>query len=308
MESFKNILVAVDVVQAAHRELERAQQIARYSGGSLHIVDVLRDMSFAGRLFSHQWQAEHEQLAQEKLHALEALAEKSRQQGVPATCELLRGKFSQRLIEAVETRHIDLIVRTAKGARSSEPGYIGSTSSQLLLHAPCALWLTQGEHAAGCKRVLAAIDATPDDQAHAALNRSILQRGRDLVEREACELHVVYVWDLYGAELMRGRIPDSELEAMLERNRALHEESYEGILNQFGLHTQDANVHMLRGEATVAIPQLCARHEIDLLICGTVSRIGLTRIMIGNTANRMLHRVPCSILAIKPEETGTSNG
>lgn len=300
MHAFKNILVAVDLAQPTHPELERARQIARYSDGTLHIVDVLRDLNMAARFLSAKWQATHEELAQEKREQLEKLAQACRQDGIQSTSELLRGHFSQQLIEVVNARHIDLLVRSAKGAHSSEVGYLGSTSSELLRRAPCALWLTQGEHAAGCKRILAAIDATPDDQAHAALNRQILRRSLDLVEREGCDLQVVYVWDVFGAELLRDRLPESEFEEMLERNRAAHEESYERVLSEFNLHARDNHVHMLRGEPIVVIPEFCRKREIDLMVCGSVSRIGISGMMVGNTANRMLKRIPCSILALKP--------
>ncbi|MGN6133827.1 MAG: universal stress protein [Aureliella sp.] len=301
MQPYKNILVAVDVAQSAHPELERAQQLARASGGSLHIVDVLRDMNVAARLLSTQWKAGHEALANEKTRGLEALAESSRSQRIETTCELLRGKFSQQLIQVAEARKIDLLVRTAKGAHSSEPGPIGSTSNQLLRRAPCDLWLTQGENAGSCKRILAAIDATPDDQAHAALNRIILQRSLDLVEHHGCELQVVYAWDVFGAEMIRHHMSDSEFEETLERNRVAHEESYERELSEFGLHARDMNVHMLRGEPVVVIPAFCRAREIDLIVCGTVARGGISGVMIGNTANRILNRIPCSILALKPQ-------
>lgn len=301
MHAFKNILVAVDLAQETHPELERALQIARYSSGTLHIVDVLRDLNMAARFLAPKWQAGLEELAQEKRAALEKLAQSCRAQGIASTTELLRGHFSQQLLEVIAARHIDLLVRSAKGARSSETGYLGSTSSELLRRAPCALWLTQGEHAEGCKHILAAVDATPDDEAHAALNRQILRRSLDLVEREGCDLQVVYVWDVFGAELLRDRLPESDFDEMLERNRVAHEESYERVLSEFNLSARSNNVHMLRGEATVVIPEFCRKREIDLMICGTVSRVGISGMMIGNTANRMLKRIPCSILALKPE-------
>lgn len=305
MHAFKNILVTVDLVQQTHPELERAQQIARYSGGTVHIVDVLRDLNMAARFLAPQWQASHEELAQEKVAALEKLAQASRQQGIETTSTLLRGNFSQQMLEVVQSRRIDLIVRPAKGTNSSEEGYLGSTSSELLRRAPCAIWLTQGEHSDECKHILAAVDATPDDEAHTVLNRQILQRSLDLVEREGCDLQVVYVWDVYGAELLRDRLPESDFEEMLQRNRVAHEESYERVVSEFHLHTRDNNVHMLRGEATTVIPDFCRKREIDLMVCGTVSRVGITGMMIGNTANRMLKRIPCSILALKPEMPAT---
>jgi nucleotide-binding universal stress UspA family protein len=41
-------------------------------------------------------------------------------------------------------------------------------------------------------------------------------------------------------------------------------------------------------------------HEIDLVVMGTVARSGLSGILIGNTAEKVLGKVRCAVLAIKP--------
>jgi universal stress protein E len=298
MKPYQHILVALDCGQTQSVELRRAIRVSQVHHASLHIVDVLRDLNMAARLLP-QWQSEHDKVAAEKTAALAALAEQAKGEGVSATSQLLRGSYSEQLIEVVKQRGIDLLIRSAKGARSSESGAIGATSNQLLRQAPCDLWLTQGDSAASCKRVLAAIDATPDDEAHAALNRTILARCQELAMREACDMHIAYVWDIYDAELLRGRLPEDAFDEMIERNRLSHEEYYERALSPFGFHVTDRNVHLLRGAATHVIPEFCQQHSIDLLVCGTVARAGLSGIMIGNTANRMLSKIPCSILALR---------
>jgi nucleotide-binding universal stress UspA family protein len=298
MNSLEHILVAVDSEQPDSPELQRALAIARYSGASLHIVDVIRDLNMAARLMP-SWQAAHEKLGQEKLTALKALADRYEGQGITTSHELLHGEYSQALLKVIEERQIDLLVRSAKGARSAESGAIGATSNQLLRRAPCALWLTQGEDPSQCQRIVAAIDATPDDAAHAALNRVILSRSLELVEREGCRLDVVYVWNILDAELLQDRVPKSDLDEMIERNQACHVEAYERVLSEFDLHASDENVHLIRGEPTQVIPEFCQTHRSDLLVCGTVARRGISGLMIGNTANRMLQKIPCSILALR---------
>ena len=39
----------------------------------------------------------------------------------------------------------------------------------------------------------------------------------------------------------------------------------------------------------------------NLLIMGTIARSGISGILIGNTAERLLPHVPCSVLALKPD-------
>ena len=299
MHNIQHILVAVDSGQATSPELARAVTIAKYSGASLHVVDVLRDLNMAARLLP-QWQAAHEKVAEEKQAALKQMAESCQAQGVLASCELLSGGYSQALLKVISDRQIDLLVRSAKGVQSSESGAIGATSNQLLRQAACALWLTQGDRAVECKRIVAAIDATPDDDTHAALNRVILSRSLELVEREGCTLDVVYVWNILDAELLQGRVPKADFDEMVERNRACHVEAYQRVLSDFDLHVSDPHVHLIRGAPTQVIPEFCQTHPMDLLVCGTVARRGISGLMIGNTANRMLNKVPCSILALRP--------
>ncbi len=299
MHNIEHILVAVASQQADAPELARAVAIARYSGASLHIVDVLRDLNMAARLLP-QWQTAHEKIAQEKQAQLKQLADACHAQGITASYQLLRGGYSQALLKVIAERQIDLLVRSAKGTQSSESGAIGATSGQLLRQAPCALWLTQGAAPSGCTRIVAAIDATPNDEAHASLNRVILSRSQELVEREGCSLDILYVWDILDAELLQDRVPKEDFDEMVESNRACHAEAYERVLSDFGYHTTDPHVHLIRGAPTQVIPQFCASHNMDLLVCGTVARSGISGLMIGNTANRMLSKVPCSILALRP--------
>jgi nucleotide-binding universal stress UspA family protein len=37
------------------------------------------------------------------------------------------------------------------------------------------------------------------------------------------------------------------------------------------------------------------------VVMGTGARTGLTRRLVGDTADRVLQRVPCSVLAVKPD-------
>ena len=40
---------------------------------------------------------------------------------------------------------------------------------------------------------------------------------------------------------------------------------------------------------------------IDLVVMGTVARAGIAGMLIGNTAERVLRKLPCSVLTVKPD-------
>jgi universal stress protein E len=48
------------------------------------------------------------------------------------------------------------------------------------------------------------------------------------------------------------------------------------------------------------IARYAANHDVNLLVMGTIGRIGLPGFFIGNTAEDVLNVVRCSVLAVKP--------
>ena len=74
------------------------------------------------------------------------------------------------------------------------------------------------------------------------------------------------------------------------------------LLAPFDFSLDDRRVHMLNGDPGQVIPRLVAKEKIDLLVMGTIARTGVPGLLIGNTAERMLQAVDCSVLAIKPRD------
>ena len=61
-------------------------------------------------------------------------------------------------------------------------------------------------------------------------------------------------------------------------------------------------MYLIKGEAGRVIPEVAAKNEADLIIMRTLSRSGVAGFLIGNTAEKILHRVDCSVLAVKPDD------
>ncbi len=60
-------------------------------------------------------------------------------------------------------------------------------------------------------------------------------------------------------------------------------------------------MHLLKGNAGTLIPELAQEKAIELIVMGTVCRTGVSGMIIGNTAETVLRRVDCSVLAVKPD-------
>ena len=60
-------------------------------------------------------------------------------------------------------------------------------------------------------------------------------------------------------------------------------------------------MHLLKGNAKDEIPRLAGELQVDLIVMGTLARAGIPGFIMGNTAETILNRIDCSVLAVKPE-------
>ncbi len=302
MQLFQRILVVVDASRSDSHELQRAINLASQTDAALHVVDVVKDANLTLRLLSRDYTHIHELLLKEKREQIQKLVDQCTARGIKASGEVLEGVSSQQTLAVAKKFGADLIIRATKGAGSRQAGNLGTSAQKLVQQAPCATWLADSEHEPNCKTIVAAVDASPDDTAHNKLNHRILDIARQLATQEKCRLLTCYVWNLYGSDMLRHRLPASEFEALLELNRQQHIDGFEKLLAEFGMHANEPTSKMLEGEPSSAIPELCQTEQADLLICGTVARHGISDLLLGNTAARIVNRVDCSVLAITPEK------
>ena len=303
MKRFQNILVAVDSRQDEHPALEWAVRLAEHNQAKLKIVDLLPDLPWVAKLAMSDSESSQQALAEHKRRILNSVAEPIRDKGIDVTTQLLFGKTSFAIIHEVLRSQHDLVVRISKGAHSRRIGFFGTTSMRLLRKCPCAVWLVRADTPPRFNRVLAAIDPAPHDIARETMNGAILELGESIVEYERGQLHVVHVWELFGEHLLKSRYKSDELEEARRNAERRVAAALDGVLSPHGLSHQAGCVHLICDELGPghAISELAKREHIDLIVMGTIARTGIKGALMGNTAEQVLDRIECSILAIKPD-------
>lgn len=301
MERFRNILVAVDSEFEKQPALESAIRLAEQNQAKLKVVDVVPDYSWAVRLAMSDHKRAHQALAEEKSRYIESIAKPLRDRGIDVSTKVLFGKASREIIREVLRSQHDLVVRVTKGANSRRTGFFGTTSMRLLRRCPSAVWLVQTDAQPRLARVLAAVDPNPNDDTHAEMNRTIMELGMSIAEN--AEFHVVHAWNLFGLRHATSRDNLGEFEATKRKVEAEVAREFDRFLSDYGLNHQADHVHLRCDEIGPehAILELAKQQEIDLIVMGTVGRAGVAGALMGNTAERVLDQLECSVLAIKPD-------
>jgi universal stress protein E len=304
MYPYKNLLAALDSYSERQPALETALALARDGKASIKLVDVVRDLGWAARLLVRDVEHVHDLLRQERQQFLQQQAERVRAAGIPVTTAVLEGRYSDEIIrEALRGGH-DLVIKVAKGRLSRRAGFFGTTALRLLRQCPTPVWIAKPESTGRVERIVAAVDARPDEESdpeHIDLNHQILAWARAACTAEACDVHVAYAWSIYGESVLRSHMSEEDFQQMEAESLARHRGGLSKLLSGYGLKIDSPNVHLLRGEAAAVIPQLVRELNADLIVLGTVARSGVTGWLLGNTAESILEQVTCSVLALKPK-------
>jgi universal stress protein E len=196
----------------------------------------------------------------------------------------------------------DLVLKTADGGGMLQRSIFSSVGMHLMRKCPCPVWVIRPDRTPEFDRIVAAVDAESPDADHNGLNNQILELASALARTENAELHIVQVWQLWMEQTLRGRarFHEDEVDAMARKQEASVREALKRLLDHHGLSDASTKIHVLKGAPGYAIPELVRHVKADLLVMGTVCRVGVPGFLIGNTAEKILNEVDASVLALKP--------
>ena len=91
--------------------------------------------------------------------------------------------------------------------------------------------------------------------------------------------------------------PMTELDNAITKQQA----KLEALLQPYGIAIDDENVHLVKGQPAESINRIAKRNDNDIIVMGTVDRVGIPGLFIGNTAEEIFQTTACSVLAVKPD-------
>lgn len=300
MFPFQNILVVIDSSDSQQPVLDRAVEYSLKHQAQLTVVDSVPEFRWAQKLVLSS-ESEHlpELLARDKSERLRKLVAPIRRRGIKVKHRVLVGRSSLEITKQVLRNKHDLVMKAAKGRHSRQSGFLGTTAKGLLRNCPCTIWLLKPEHHGPFQHALAAVDARPGDWDHEELNTRILQTATNFCLDEAIELDVVSAAGIAGSGYLGKYAATDEFRSMLASIRAEHQRNLNSLLSHYKSVPAD-HIHLLEDEASAEIPAYLKQHGVDLLVIGTVARRGIAGFFLGNTAEVILNKVECSVLAVKP--------
>lgn len=306
MNGFQNILLYASGERGGAATFAKVVDLSQAFKARLTIVDVVdSSRSVIQWMFQSSVHEEARELAESRARRrLQRLAESARERGIEATVEVLVGKPFVELIRTVVRQDCDLLVKTARGQGGIRERLLGSTALHLMRKCPSPVLVVKPKRRLQFTRILAPIDIRPEDSAANSVNIRIMETALSLAEFQGGQLHILHAWRPYGATLLssgRSKIPKEQLRQYVRSYEKAHRDRLEEFLSGYSLDHLDHRVHFVQGDADSLIPQLAARHRVNLVVMGTITMLGFAGSLIGSTAEEVLPQLNCSMLTIKPE-------
>lgn len=284
MHRFKKVGVVLDLNKPNTDVLSHAKELSDINQADIHVLCVLPP----------------------SLDGLKNVSIKKKLQSqltFDAQITFLVGKPVIEITKYVDQYNLDILLIESEEIDSLNKYFFGSLPHSLMRKAPCPVWMVKKPVKETYEKILIAIDWDETETA-SSFNDKLVEIGTSYATLQSAECYLVTVFRLVGESILSGpyiQMPEAELEERKNKAKAECAQAFEKIQARHKDILHGVQTVMLYGEPGAAIPEFVSENDFDLIIMGTLARTGIKGFVIGNTAETILNRVDCSIMAIKPE-------
>jgi universal stress protein E len=223
--------------------------------------------------------------------ALEAALAELHSDSVEATLVSSEERASLALLRQARELDADLVMVGKRSHEGRHGQKLGSVSLALVTQSPWPVWVVQYSADPALKKILAATDLSPVGDKLVALAGALAQRFD-------AELHVAHAIGLPFQVQFEGA--EAEARFAEKASSAAAERIHAALVGTE--HEVPPRLHIGIDAPTQAILAGEQHLRPDLVVLGSVSRGGIAGFLLGNTADRLLGCLKCSILTVKPDD------
>jgi universal stress protein E len=301
MEGFRKILFFADGARGEKQALRAAVELARHDGAELTVMDVVPHVSTDDSRLEHTIHRLQQSMIDERTRELEDMIAAIVPGNAPNVTSLVVAgdKDFIEVIKTVMSEGFDLVIKGVDTANTITATLFGNNDLRLMRQCPCPVWIIKATRRRKISTILAAVDLTSDERGTVNLSEQIMAIATRIARREGAELHAMTVWHQPIDPSVRKRMEIDAYQDFLQSYKDRIRQRFRRLMDKFA--GDEITDHIVKGVPSRAITRFVSDYDVDLLVMGTISRSGIPGFLIGNTAERVLNEVDCSVLTLKPE-------
>ncbi len=281
------VLIATDLTEASDPAIARGVAHAQAVGAQVVVCHVIPDVFRSHPLqplqggsaiaLSAELTKRAAELATEQVHRVAGLSPDE------DTVIIETGSPGDEVVRIAEDRGASLVVIGGKPE--------GSTAERIVRYAAMPVLVARAH--APTNKILVATDFS-----NAALTAAVY--AKMLVEKagvDATLLHVMQpppvvlptIASTFGSPIVPAPA------GLVERIEALGKETLDGLAKTYSIHRSE----QVEGDPAAVIVERAKALDVEMIVMGSRGRTGLSRLVLGSTAERVIRHAPCSVLVTR---------
>lgn len=304
MSQTQRLLLIAPPAMTRTPAFDRAAALALAMQLPLHVVafDYLQALAVAGLFAPEQMSLARDGYLQTHRQWLAEQAALMSKHGVEVTSEVVWVQHPyEEILHFVNEMPLVLIIKDAQEESALKRVFFAPLDWQLLRDCPVPVHLVTNALNPRPRNVMAIVDVLRSEEQDLVFNDQIVDAAAKLAALCNARLELVHVYDwtaVYARDMGLGVLPLAT--GIYEALGTAQHEAFAAMAERHGVPPESR--HFIEGSPLTSICDFAAEHHTDVIVMGTVQHNGLNKLL-GTTAEQLLHRAPCSVLAIKPGRT-----
>ncbi|TCP92011.1 universal stress protein E [Cricetibacter osteomyelitidis] len=204
------------------------------------------------------------------------------------------------ITEEIAKNNYDLVVKYTKEEESLTSLIFTPMDWQLLRKCPAPILMVRDGDWKHQRRILVAVNVSSDEEHHEVFNKELVSIGMTLAQNfERGNIHLVSAYPPAPLNVAID-LPEFNVGEYSNSIRGQHLINMKALRQQFFI--DEDHTHVIEGFPEEVIPSVAEEIGAELVILGTIGRTGLSAAFLGNTAEHVINKLSCNLLAIKPSK------
>jgi universal stress protein E len=306
-KQFRHILVPIgDVQRPPKNELRKVAALARSSGATVELFHAIDEpdpfRSYPETTTSEVIKKQRAAIVAKSEAKLQRLALDPLLRGIKVTWMTAWDHPPyDAIVRRAQATHADLVIAAAHGHRLGARLLLRNTDWELIRHCPVPLLLVKSRRMYQKPLVLAAVDPFHAHAKPADLDARLLDAANKFARLLHGTTHIFHAYMPLIA-IQPAMVSSASVVALPPEVEEVHGQQIARAIDQLagraGIPRRRCHIHM--GDVAGEMCAQSRRMRADLVVMGVVSRSALARLFIGNTAERVLDKLNCDVLVVKP--------
>lgn len=302
MSIYNKILVVADINKEEQPALSRAMQLAAQSRSQSRVTFFLSIYDFSYDMTSMLSSDERDAMRRGVIGQREQWMQKVAQPYLNDNVEfevkvVWHNRPYEAIIAEVFSGEHDIVIKGTRKHDVLESVIFTPTDWHLLRKCPSPVLLVKNETWPEDASILASVHVGSENDTHIGLNDEMVEQLKSLSERLGARPLLVNAYPVTPANITI-ELPEFDPTTYTDAVRGHHLTAMKALRQKHGFDEEQTIVE--QGLPEDVIPDAAIKENAAMVIIGTTGRTGLSAVFIGNTAEHVIDKINCDVLALKP--------